>query len=67
MTKPKQDAPEVELTEPAPSTPRFVLKKNHGLTIRGRAHRHFTAGTEFDPAKDGEVISQLAQSGAIFE
>jgi hypothetical protein len=66
MPKPKQDAVEV-VASAEPSAPRFVLKKNHGLTIRGRAHRHFTAGTEFDPAKDGETISQLAQSGAIFE
>lgn len=66
MARPKQEivAP-VEHAEPA--APRFVLKKNHGLTIRGRAHRHFMAGTEFDPEKDGEIISLLAQSGAQFE
>jgi hypothetical protein len=66
MARPKQEAPEA-VAPAQPSAPRFVLKKNHGLTIRGRIHRHFTAGTELDPVKDGELISLLAQSGAQFE
>lgn len=59
----KQEVPEA--IEPA--APRFVLKKNHGLTILGKSHRHFTAGTEFDPATDADLILRLIQSGAIFE
>jgi acyl-CoA thioesterase len=66
MGRPKQEVlstPEQE----EPKAERFILKKNHGLLQHGRSSRHFAAGTEFDPVKDGELISQLAQSGAIFE
>lgn len=45
----------------------FVLKKNHGLTLQGRTHKFYEAGTTFDPAKDGELISQLIQSGAALD
>lgn len=45
----------------------FVLKKNHGLTINGRANTFYAAGTTFDPATDGEVISRLARAGAQIE
>jgi hypothetical protein len=45
----------------------FVLKKNHGLIINGRASRHYSAGTTFDPATDGEVISHLVRTGAHLE
>ena len=43
----------------------FVLKKNHGLTLHGRSSKHYAAGTVFDPATDGELISQLVRGGAI--
>jgi len=66
MARPKQEAPDApEVTESA--APKFVLKKNHGLMTHGRTHQHFTAGTEFDPIKDGALITQLVQSGALFE
>lgn len=66
MARPKLEVLETaEKTEPVAE--RFVLKKSHGLIVRGKASRHFAAGTEFDPSKDGELVSQLAQSGAIFE
>lgn len=45
----------------------FVLKKSHGLTHHGRTHKFYAAGTTFDPAKDGELISLLFQSGALIE
>jgi hypothetical protein len=45
----------------------FVLKKNHGLTFNGRTNKFFAAGTTFDPAKDGVLISQLVRSGARIE
>ncbi len=45
----------------------FVLKKNHGLTINGRANTFYAAGTTFDPATDGEVIGRLVRSGAQIE
>lgn len=65
MARPKQDTPDT--AEQIQERPRFVLVKNHGLTVRGRASQFFSAGTEFDPAKDGELISALAQSGALIE
>lgn len=46
---------------------RFVLKKNHGLIVAGRACQFFEAGTEFDPATDAKTIAALVQAGAIFE
>lgn len=45
----------------------FVLKKNHGLTLNGRASKFYAAGTTFDPATDGEVIAHLVRSGARIE
>lgn len=71
MARPSKDAlgvaeqPAPEVIEPA--APRFALKKNHGLTILGKSHRHFTAGTEFDPIQDADLILRLIQSGALFE
>jgi hypothetical protein len=45
----------------------FVLKKNHGLILNGRASKFYAAGTTFDPAKDGEVIAHLVRSGACID
>lgn len=49
------------------ASPKMVLKKNHGLVIAGKANEFYPAGTELDPATDGELIAKLVQSGAIFE
>ncbi|SDR37600.1 hypothetical protein SAMN05443245_5243 [Paraburkholderia fungorum] len=65
MPRPKQEPVVAESGEP--KAERFVLKKNHGLLLQGRSSQHFSAGTEFDPIKDRELVSQLFQSGAIFE
>lgn len=65
MARPKQET--LDVVEQPSRTPRFVLKKNHGLTVLGKPHRFYVAGTEFDADKDGELISQLVQAGAQFE
>jgi hypothetical protein len=66
MPRPRQEATDVA-EKHEPKAERFVLKKNHGLLLHGRSSQHYLAGTEFDPVKDAALISQLAQSGAIFE
>jgi hypothetical protein len=49
------------------ATPKFKLLKNHGLTISGRAHQFYAAGTVFDAETDAQIISALANSGAQME
>jgi hypothetical protein len=66
MGRPKQD--EVNAPEAAEQAkPRFVLKKNFGLTHSARSSRFYPAGTEFDEVKDSELITELVRAGAIFE
>lgn len=66
-SKPQKDEDGASTAKAPASRSVFVLQKNHGLIKQGRASQFFAAGTEFDPAKDGELISALAQSGALIE
>ena len=66
MARPRQEVV-APIEQAEPEAPRFILKKNAGLTVLGKPHQFFPAGTEFDPDKDGELITKLVQSGAIFE
>lgn len=54
---------ETAAVEPA----KMVLKKNHGLLINGRVNKFYPAGTKFDFEADAALITQLVQSGAVFE
>ncbi len=66
MGRPKQDAVDVlEVVEQA--KPRFVLKKNFGLTHSARSSNFYPAGTEFDAEKDSALVTELVRNGAIFE
>lgn len=47
-------------------SPRFVLARNHGLVVGGVC-RFYPAGSQFDPEKDGALISSLIRAGATFE
>jgi hypothetical protein len=64
----KLGAPQTQDAQPnSANAGMFVLKRNHGLTINGRASKFYEAGTTFDPATDREVISHLVRSGARLE
>lgn len=74
MTKKKNDmandlpeVPEVPEVGTGRNLPRFVLARNHGLVVVGRACQFYPAGTELDAEKDAELISLLVKSGAQFE
>lgn len=45
----------------------FVLARNHGLVVVGRACQFYPAGTVLNTETDAELISLLAKSGAQFE
>jgi hypothetical protein len=45
----------------------FVLKRNHGMVINGRASAFYEAGREFHPVDDAELIARLSSSGAELE
>jgi hypothetical protein len=49
------------------ATQKLKLLKNHGLTIDGRAHQFYAAGTVFDAVTDAQIISALTRSGAQME
>lgn len=74
MTKKKIDVvddlpevPEVVAVRSGRKPWRFVLARNHGLVVVGRACQFYPAGTELDAEKDAELISLLVKSGAQFE
>lgn len=63
MTDVSSDVPDGEIgCEPA----HFVLARNHGLVVVGRACQFYPAGTVLDAETDAELISQLVKSGAQF-
>ena len=64
----KERAPDApassETTKPARSG--FVLAKNFGFVSHGKSH-WWPAGHQFDPERDGELISLAHRHGATFE
>ncbi|OYV58400.1 MAG: hypothetical protein B7Z62_08880 [Deltaproteobacteria bacterium 37-65-8] len=60
MAKDQGSAP---AEKPAPV---FVLRKSFAL-IDGHRHTHFSAGHEFVPGADNEIITKLCQRGALLD
>lgn len=65
-TAPKSKASQ-DTAEQVATPGKFVLKRNHGMVINGRASAFYEAGREFHPVDDAEIIARLSSSGAILE
>jgi len=66
-TKAKKIEPVPAEERGADHVPSFVLTKNHGLHVNGKANVFYGAGTTFDGVKDKDLIHRLIQNGASLE
>lgn len=53
--------------EVSETSPKMVLKKNHGFLVNGRESKFYPAGAEFDAESDAAIVAKLIQTGAVFE